>query len=197
MFVVLVSMWKLVFLLHLACGFVHVPHKGYRNTPVIMDKDRYCDERPLHFLSVHDLVFYYGDRARWWGDMGAHDTRSLYHKLLPTYHPFYIMEYDLETLAFKTFETRKAIKTYVRRRSYLHVRMMSILFDLVRNLFNRKKWKGATFEELWEKYQRQVCAQHPCLSLRDIHERTALTLIHKSCCTNQWFDTHFLTAADN
>lgn len=184
-------MWKrFIFFFHLAYGFVHIPN-GCRDTCIVMDKERYFYEKPMHFLNDHDLVFYYGDRDYWWGDMGAHETRSLYHKLLPTYHLFYRTDYDPTTLALKAFETRRAVKAYVRRRSYFHVRLTSFVFDKIRNLWVYKRWGDATFEELWRKYEEQVRQQHPHLDTEKLHEKTAQTLIHKSCCTNPWFDTHF------
>lgn len=185
-------MWKSVlFFVPIAYGFVQIP-KGYRNTCLVMDKKHYFYEKPMHFLSDHDFVFYYGDRDCWWGDINACETRSLYHKLLPTYHSFYRMDYDLYTLALKTFETRKAAKAYVRRLSFWHVRMSSIVFDKMRNVLVYNRWKDTTFEELWDKYEKQVRQQYPHLDVEKLHEETALTLIHKSCCTNQWVDTHFL-----
>lgn len=184
-------MWKLFFLLPLVCGFVSVSVlRGGRDLRVVLDKNRFYDEKNIALLSVQDLVFYYGDREGWWGDMGFHKTRSVYHKLLLTGHD--ISEDDLDTLAFQAFQTRQAIKTYVRRRSYLHVRWASMLFDYTRNLFVYKRWKKKlTFEEIWRKYEDQVREEFPYLDPAELQEKTARTLINRSYYTNSWIDSRF------
>jgi len=188
---------KLFFLLNVvmcANGFIQLPleQKKFRNQlSQVLDKDRSYCEKPLHFLSVKDLVFYYGDRENWWGDHGARKTRHLYHQLLPIYHSYYIVDYNTETLAIKSYETRNAIKQYVRRRSYLYVRFLSVLIDTMRNMWRYKRWSGATYEELWKKYEEKILESQPNLSPEELNYRVALTIIHKSCCTNKYIDCLF------
>jgi len=193
------SLWKLVLVFDFvvcANGFLNFPveqHKIRNQLSQVLDKDcSYC-EKPLHFLSVNDLVFYYGDRENWWGDQGAHKTRHLYHQLLPTYHSYYIVDYNMETLAIKSYETRKAIKQYVRRRSYLHIRIFSIFIETMCNLWKYKRLRpiGATYEELWKKYEKKILETQPHLGTEELNHRVALTIIHKSCCTNKYIDFLF------
>lgn len=190
--------WKLLFLLHVVYvnGFTLSPlgHKkviSYRNQlSQVLDKDRSYCENPLHFLSVHDLVFYYGDRENWWGDLGIRKTRHLYHQLLPIYHSYYIVDYNIELLALKSYETRKAVKKYVRHRSYLYVRFFSIIIDTLRSLkrYKRLRPDGATYEDLWKKYEKQILKIEPHINQEELNYKIALTIVHKSCCTNKFID---------
>ena len=179
--------WKYVFLLHVVYGFVSVPtHRTTgpcRKLSQALDKDRCYCEKPFHFPSLNDLVFYYGDRPHWWGDLDARQTRSLYHKLLPVYCPSYTADYSMETLSLMAYQTRKAAKQYARRRSILPVRWFSAALDIAHNLYEYKRWSplGATYEELWQKYKDQL---HP--NATDHH--IAATIVSKSCRTNEWVD---------
>lgn len=179
------------FLFHVVYGFMTLSRPSFRDSLFILDKHRCCfDERPFHFLSLNELVFYYGDREVWWGDLNTHHTRYLYHQLLPVYHPFYVSKVPPETLALMAYQTRKAVKRYVRHRSRFHVRWMSILTDLIRHLLQKKKWRpsGLTFSELWDKYEKQLRSTHPHLSSEELHRQTALLILQKSCHTNPWID---------
>jgi len=173
-------------------GFMSGPGRQYlyRSLSQTLDKDRRYYEKPFHFLSLDDLIFFYGDRQRWWGDFNAHETRTLYHKLLPVYYLFYMNCYDLKTLSVKTFQTRKAIKEYARRRSHLPVRFFSTVVDTTRNLWHHKRWSplGATYEELWTKYKQQLQKQHPELSSQELDHQIATIILLKSCRTNPWID---------
>lgn len=177
--------WKHIFLLHVVYGFVSVPnhHRICRRLSQALDKDRCYCEKPFHFLSMEDLVFYYGDRPHWWGDLNAHQTRTLYHKLLPVYYPSYISQYPIQTLSLMAYKSRKAAKQYARRRSYLPIRWISTLIGTFNNLLEYKRWSplGATYEELWQKYKIQL---HPHASDHQI----ATTIVLKSCHTNEWID---------
>lgn len=153
---------------------------GRRPSIVVLDKERTCDERPLHFLSVPELVFYYGDRPNWWGDLDAQDTRILYHRLLPSYYPVYLNNYDPVVLARMVFEARRSARSYARRRSYLHVRWMSVLMDGIRNMVRHQKWKTA-FDDTWKKYK------HHVKNGNDDYQ-TALRVLNGSCHTNRWAD---------
>lgn len=186
---------KLLFLFHVVVhvyGFISSPppkyplHYSCRHLSQALDKDRSYSEKPFHFLSLDDLVFYYGDRANWWGDLDAHQTRTLYHQLLPTYYPKYLTDYSIGTLAVKAFQTRKAVKQYARRRSYCHVRFFSTLVDVLHNLWEYRRWSplGATYEELWQKYKNQLEEQDVEASDHQI----ASTIVLKSCQTNEWID---------
>lgn len=160
-------------LLFICFMFVSV---GRRQSAVVLDKERPYDERPLHFLSVSDLVFYYGDRAHWWGDLDAKNTRILYHKLLPLYYPNYLNNHDPVVLARMVFEARRSARSYARRRSYFYVRWMSVLMDGIRNMVRHKKWK-TVFHDTWKKYE-----QH------DSDHQIALRVLNRSCHTNPWAD---------
>lgn len=184
------AVWKLMFLFHVVYGFISVPtpkHPVYssRQLSQALDKDRCYCEKPFHFLSLDDYVFYYGDRTNWWGDLDAHQTRTLYHKLLPIYYPYYLTDYSIETLAVKAFQTRKAVKQYARRRSYFHIRFISMLVDLLHNLWEYRRWGSATYEELWQKYKIQLQEQH---QLEATDDQIASTIVLKSCRTNEWID---------
>lgn len=184
----MISIYKLLFLSRVV--FPPDYKKTHNDHLVVLDKDQFYYEKPLHFLSVPDLVFYYGDRKNWWGDADAHTTRTLYHDLLPIYCPYYTSVYKIDDLAFKAYQTRKAVKQYARRRSYLHVRVFSILLDVVRNLLKYKKWRpvGATYKELWRKYEKQVQKQNPHLQPELLETKVASMIVCKSCHTNQWVD---------
>jgi hypothetical protein len=99
-------------------------------------------------------------------------------------------QYDVETLALKTFHTRKAVKEYARMRSHLPVRFFSTVVDTTRNLWHHRRWSplGSTYEELWTKYKRQLQETHPELSPQELDRQTATTIVVKSCRTNPWID---------
>lgn len=183
------------FLLHVVSvvnGFVSLPRFVVRESSLILDKHDsvHVEQRPLHFLTLNELVFYYGDREVWWGDLDTHHTRCLYHQLLPVYHPLYVSKVPPETLALMAYQTRKAVKRYVRRRSRFHVRCLSVMTDLVRHLFKKRKWRpsGLTFYELWDKYETQLRRAHPFLSSDELHRQTAFLIVQKSCHTHPWID---------
>lgn len=149
-----------------------------RQSVVVLDKNRLYDERPLHFLSFSDLVFYYGDRTNWWGDLDASQTRKLYHELLPYYYPSYLNDNDPISLARKVFDARRSARSYARRRSYFYVRWMSILMDGIRNMVRHKKWK-TVFDDTWNKYEHYV---------KEDEYQIALRILNGSCHTNPWAD---------
>lgn len=188
------SVWKFMFLCPVVYGFLPPLRKqsfsSWRSLNVALDKNRCYQETPLHFLSLEDLVFFYGDRQHWWGDFGHRDTRALYHQLLPVYYPSYVPHYDIQTLALKSFETRQCVKQYARRRSHFYVRLFSTVMDTSRNLWHYRRWRpiGATYEELWQKYQKQLEEQHPSLLPPDVQKQVAAKIVYKSCCTNAWMD---------
>lgn len=175
-------------------GFISGPSRQYhphcRSLSQALDKDRCYCEKPFHFLSLDDLIFFYGDRQQWWGDFNAHETRILYHRLLPVYYLFYMGSYDIAALSVKTFQTRKAVKEYARRRSYFPVRFLSTVVDTARNLWHHKRWSplGATYDELWHKYKRELQELHPELSPQELDDQVATTIVLKSCRTNPWID---------
>lgn len=182
------AVWKFIFLFHVVYGFTSVPHKyplhSCRQLSQALDKDRCYCEKPFHFLSLNDLVFFYGDRTNWWGDLDARQTRFLYHQLLPVYYHNYITDYGMQSLAFKAYQTRKAVKQYARRRSYFYVRFLSTVVDILHNLWEYKRWRSATYEELWLKYKKQLQQENVEASDHQI----ACTIVSKSCCTNEWID---------
>lgn len=184
------AVWKFFFLFHVVYGFISLPPKyplhSCRQLSQVLDKDRCYCEKPFHFLSLDDLVFYYGDRTSWWGDLNAQQTRILYHQLLPIYYPYYLTDYSIQTLAIKAFQTRKAVKQYARRHAYFHVRCLSTLVDIFHNLWEYRRWSplGATYDELWHKYKTQLQEQH----LEASNEQIAFTIVLKSCQTNEWID---------
>lgn len=162
-----------------------------RNTVVILDKDRRWIENPLHFLNVQDFVFYYGDRDDWWGDWNAKETRLIYHKLLPIYHPLYFSCCEMETLAFHAFQTRREAKKYARRRSRFYIRWFSICIDGVRSLWRYKRWNslGINFQQLWNKYKQQIQQQDPSLEQEELDNKIYRLILYKSCQTNHWIDS--------
>lgn len=173
-------------------GFVNPTYSQYRkNTIPILDQDRFFIEKPLHFLSIQDFVFYYGDRDEWWGDWNARETRTIYHKLLPVYHPLYVSTCGVETLAYNVFQTRREAKKYARHRSRFYVRWFSICMDGFRSLWRYKRWRplGSTFYELWNKYKQQIQEQNPSIGQDELYNKVFLQIIQKSCKTNPWVDS--------
>lgn len=186
------SVWKFIFLFHVVYGFISVPNKhpihySCRQLSQALDKDRCYCEKPFHFFSLEDLVFYYGDRTNWWGDLDGRQTRFLYHQLLPVYYHHYINEYSIETLSYRTYQTRKAVKQYARRLSFAHIRFLSAVVDIIHNLWEYKRWGSATYDELWQKYKKQLQEQH----LEASDHQIASTIVSKSCSTNECIDFLF------
>lgn len=155
--------WFCMFLLS---PFTHHPLRH----PLVLDIDRHHHEKPLHFLSFDDLVFYYGERSSWLGDTDAYQTRTIYHKLLPSYHTLYTEEYDPETLAYKAFRARQSAKEYARYIAFFYLRWISQSLDGVRNLLSYQKLEPS-FHDIGNKYNCQY----------DL-------IAQKSCSTNKWFD---------
>lgn len=158
---------------------------------IIMDYDRVVVEKPLHFLSVQELVFYYGDRAHWWGDWNARETRLMYHKLLPVYHPLYWSCGEMESLAYHAFLSRREAKKYARRRSRFYIRWFSRGMDGFRGLWRHQRWRpmGATFHELWNKYEQQLQQQYPFLEQEELDHQVFMHILQKSCQTNPRIDS--------
>lgn len=181
----------IVVLCSTTCGFVNPNKCFYDRKPTTLDQDRIVVEKPLHFLSVQEFVFYYGDRIGWWGDWDVKETRTNYHKLLPVYHPLYVSCCEIENLAYHAFQTRREAKKYARRRSRFYVRWMSVCMDGFRSLWRYKRWRplGATFHELEKKYKKQIQEQDPSLGQEELYEKVFLRIIHKSCQTNPWIDS--------
>lgn len=172
---------------HVVHGFVCFHHHNQRKLSQILDRTRSDYEKPLHFLTADDLIFLYGEKENWWGDLGACETRCLYHKLLPTYYPTYTSSYDPHILAMKTYETRKAVKKYARLRARLYIRVFSIIFDGIRNIWKYKHWREASYEELWQKYEKQIKSS-TTINNEDIDFKVAMMIASKSCSTNEWVD---------
>ena len=148
-----------------------------RPSVVVLDMDRPYKEKPLHFLSVPELVFYYGDRENWWGDLSAKETRDLYHKLLPYYYPIYLNNNNHVDLAKMVFEARRSARSYARRRSLFYVRWMSVLMDGIRNIVRHRKWK-TVFDDVWKKNKHYW----------NDDDLIALRVLNGSCHTNRWAD---------
>ena len=148
-----------------------------RRSVVVLDEQRPHHERPLHFLSVSELVFQYGDRENWWGDLNAKETRNLYHRLLPFYYTAYLSDYHVVDLARMVFEARRSARTYARRRSCIHVRWMSMLMDGVRNMVRHRKWK-TKFDDVWNKHEH----------VWKDEQQIAMRVLNGSCHTNRWAD---------
>lgn len=185
-------LWKLLFVFHVACGFVSPSFSGKRrHLSNVFHEERFYCERSVHFPSVEDLVFYYGDCDNWWGDLGVRETRLLYHSLLPVYSLQYVgCNCSIEMVAFNSYLTRKAAKQYARRRSRAHVRVFSLVFDLFHNLWEHKKWRptGPTFDELWCKYKNQLLHNDPEMTPETLNRTIAMLIAYKSCRTNKRID---------
>lgn len=115
------------------CAFLSVPSRRLLVPPLDLHAPSY--ENVRHFMSVEDLVFYYGDRPL----LNAKETRTLYHALLPTYYPSYLHDHDPADLARMAVAARSAARAYARRRSYFYVRWASVMFDAARKLFSKQK----------------------------------------------------------
>lgn len=146
-------------------------------------------ERPLHFLSVDELVFYYGGCA----DLGFYDARRLYHKLLPYYAEEYIGSCSLKELSWKTFHARKSAKKYVRLRSRWIVKIVAYLFDFLRQ--QQKKHHPNTYETLYQKYKNELEWNNNNENNIDIDidigDEVCRVIITKSSTTNPFVDFLF------
>lgn len=121
------------------CAFLTAPVRRVLVPPLDLHAPSY-EHVTQHFLSVEDLVFYYGDRPY----LSAKETRALYHALLPTYYPSYLHDHDPDDVARMAVAARTAARAYARQRSYFYVRWASVLFDAARKLFSKKKKEHAT-----------------------------------------------------
>lgn len=192
MWLLSVGCWLLVLWSSSSSAFYVVPMTScHTSRTTMLDHDRVLVEKPLHFLSVQEFVFYYGDRDSWWGDCNAQETRIMYHKLLPVYHPVYWSCVEMEHLAYHAFHTRREAKKYARRRSRFYIRWLSVGLDGVRGLWRHKRWRplGATFHELWKKYKQQFQQQYPFLEQEELDHQVFMHILYKSCQTNPWIDS--------
>lgn len=157
------------------CMFLCYQKPYSLRVPLVLDINRYYYERPLHFLSFDDLIFHYGDRSSWFGDMDANETRTIYHKLLPSYYTLYSHDYDTQTLAYMAFNARQSAKQYARYIALFYLRWASKSSDGVRNLLSYQKLEPS-FHDIDAKYNSEYNL-----------------IIQKSCSTNKLVDRYSLT----
>jgi hypothetical protein len=98
--------------------------------------------------------------------------------------------HTIEIVAFNSYQTRKAVKKYARRRSQVHVRFFSCFFDVLHNLWKYKRWMptGPTYDDLWQKYEKQFREEDPEVHPDILTQKTATLIAYKSCRTNQRID---------
>ena len=100
----------------------------------------------------------YGNRKSMWGDLDAHATRHLYHRILamemPNISQFYLDTQlhndNLFTIASNAIDTRLAVREYARERSMVPVLLLSMLFEF----FNKHSCQDKY--HVWAKYATQL-----------------------------------------
>lgn len=142
------------------------------------------------FTSVAELRAAYGPRERWYGDLNAHEARSLYHSLLPTdlaTDP--TLPYSLAERAKMAIAARKAARLYARERALLPLSLGSSLLDAVRQLQEHKAFQphGLTEEQVWQKYLPDGVEDLEELSDYEAEE-VYWRVLEKACTTNQAVD---------
>lgn len=161
-----------------------------------IETSRQYNEKYPHFLSLQEYRYYYGKKEYLFGDMNMKNTRATYHKLLPTYSYDYLNEYENqpEVLAEKASFARSSAKLYVRERSYMYIKWLSIFIDGFRHWLYYGRWSstGMSYQELWTKYEKKVRLQHPEMTEEELRKKVASTILEKACSTNPKIDNFAL-----
>lgn len=171
-----------------------------------LHENRQYSETEPHFLSPTQLGNRFGERVHWSKDLALssamEDVRHIYHELLPTYADLYKHDYTMEQLAEMTSHARTSAKLYARRISPSIMRWLAELYDGVRHWRRYGRWcsSGMTYDEIWEKYEKQVLDSwnqdyDPDPEL--IRQRTAELIVRKSCTTNTMIDRLCSTKNEN
>lgn len=142
--------------------------------------------------TVEQLRKEYGERQnKLWGDLGAKETRELYHKLLPTELLQDTTEHSLEERARIAVSARRAARLYARERAMLPVTLPCQLLDGVRVMLEYGSFQpdGMSEEQIWQKYARKYGIDEPLEpGLCVVDEDFFLNIIKKSCTTNEQID---------
>lgn len=142
--------------------------------------------------TVEQLRKEYGERQnKLWGDLGAKETRELYHKLLPTELLHDTTEHSLEERARIAVSARRAARLYARERAMLPVTLPCQLLDGVRVMLEYGSFQpdGMSEEQIWQKYARKYGIDEPLEpGLCVVDEDFFLNIIKKSCTTNEQVD---------
>lgn len=167
---------------------LYLRHFKTLKTITHIDKDR--NVRSPHFLNVSDLQFQYGNKENWWGHFNFKQTRHAYRKLMPTYADDYRSDYTLVELAEKACLARMDAKQYSREMAVIPVRYVSMFYDGIRHWVRYGLWSssGMTFDEIWQKYERQVKMDMPWITGEELQQQTAALVLQKACKSNPWID---------
>jgi hypothetical protein len=138
--------------------------------------------------TVEELRALYGPRESWWGDLGAEDTRRLYHALLPTdllEKGYDELPYSLEERAQMAIAARRAARLYTRERAFLPLAIGSELLDGVRQLLERGAFQpdGPSEAQIWMKYT-GAAPSSPVELPADVYR----TILEKACSSNRHVD---------
>jgi len=114
-------------------------------------------------MTVNILRSEYGESPRrWWGDLSASETRTLYHSLLPTImlleNEDELKDLPLKNRAYIASMARYAARLYARERCRLPGRWAASLYDAIRHAirYGRWSWTGMTVDEIWLKYEMEL-----------------------------------------
>jgi len=154
------------------------------------------------------------NRNKLWGDLDNETARRLYHTLLPRVLLKVTSNSEIreDELAHLAYQARLAAKQYARERCNVPGRMFAMAFDGFRHWKAYGNWstKGMTWDEVWEKYEREVISnmnasrEQQSLTashLSDVNEedltrRICLRILERSCKTNPIIDQMFLKSSE-
>ena len=135
--------------------------------------------------TVDELRRQLGSRQNWFGDLDARETRTLYHKLLPTDLLLDDSEIPVDERARLAVAARRAARLYARERSLLPVTIGCQLLDGVRVFLDQGRFQsdGLSEEQIFEKYIAKLgyTASH-------LDEDFFYHVLEKSCTVNEHVD---------
>lgn len=127
------------------------------NTETKIEYHKWKQEWVLKHTSLQALRDTFGTSPNGiWGDLDPLTTRRLYKTLLPrsliTLHCMY--QNHIEELAPLAYQSRLIAKMYARERCYIHWRIVTSIYDGIRQLFKYGYFNmnGMSYKQLWDKY---------------------------------------------
>lgn len=154
------------------------------------------------------------NRNKLWGDLDNETARRLYHTLLPRVLLKVTSNSEIreDELAHLAYQARLAAKQYARERCNVPGRMFAMAFDGFRHWKAYGNWstKGMTWDEVWEKYEREVISNMKAsreqqsltashlsdVNEEDLTRRIYLRILERSCKTNPTIDQMFLKSSE-
>eukprot|EP00567_Pseudictyota_dubia_P000396 CAMPEP_0197465260 /NCGR_PEP_ID=MMETSP1175-20131217/64447_1 /TAXON_ID=1003142 /ORGANISM="Triceratium dubium, Strain CCMP147" /LENGTH=632 /DNA_ID=CAMNT_0043001267 /DNA_START=1094 /DNA_END=2992 /DNA_ORIENTATION=- len=169
------------------------------------DYERRKLEWAAKYTDVSTLRRSFGtNRNKLWGDFDPETTRKLYHTLLPraliALNDLGVMtEQELAPLAY---EARCAAKKYARERCVVPGRIFAMAYDGFRSWRDHGRFnpEGMTWDQVWDKYERQITEELGEEEEDDADEVTrqiCLRILERSCRTNPKVDKIFLGDEDS